>query len=154
MSEDVEVTEEESAETYVKAGTNYAGPNDEKLRVETGVTFDPGSDLTAACEAYGEEAVFQRYLRGVTKDLGNAIRSSLNKHVNKAIEAGEEVDADAVAKTVSDELASWRPDVSRRPARKDKTDDLLANFGDLSPEKQAELIAKLQAKAAGATAEA
>jgi len=150
MEPEVAVAEEETAETYVKAGTNWKDADGNKGRIEAGVSFNPGEDLTTAVELYGEEVVYQRYLRGVTKDLGNAIRSGLNKHVQAAQgEDGEgEVDEAVISSTVSEELKDWRPDVSRRPVRKDAGADILSNFALLSPEKQAEIISELQAKAA------
>ena len=77
MEQEVAVAEEESATTYVKAGTKFTTEDGEKISVVAGVTFNPGENLDTACELYSEEAVYQRYLRGVTKDLGNAIRSGL-----------------------------------------------------------------------------
>jgi len=143
MEPEVTVAEEESAETYVKAGTNFVDEDGEKQRVEAGVTFNPGADLTTACDLYTEEAVFQRYLRGVTKDLGNAIRSSLNKY----LEAGK--DPAEIPGLVEAELKDWRPDVSRRVStKKDPAENILANFADLSPERQQEIIAQLMEQSA------
>jgi hypothetical protein len=140
-----ETVTEETAVTYVKAASNYKHDDGTEERIEAGVSFDPGSDLTDAVEKYGEEVVFQRYFRGVTKDLGNAIRSGINKYFKD-----DKVDISEIAAKVSAELENWRPDVSRRPARKEASKSILDNFDTLSPEKQAEVIAALQAKAAAA----
>ena len=137
-----EVTETESAETYIKAGTGYVDEDGVKQRLTAGFTFNPGQDLTEACELYGEEVVYQRYLRGVIKDGGNAIRSDLVKR----LEAGE--DPSGIETATSEGLKTWRPDVSRRPtSKKDPAENILANFANLSPEKQQEIIAELMEKA-------
>lgn len=144
--ETVQGTEEteEVSSTLVKAGTSYTDDDGEKGRIEASITFDPGADLTAACEAYGEEAVYQRYLRGVTKDLGNAIRSSLNKFLL----AEDGPDPSSIPALVEAELKDWRPDVSRRPtSKKDPTEVLLANFDDLPAERQQEIIAQIMERA-------
>jgi len=137
MEPEIEVAEEESATTYVKAGTKFVTKDGEKISVSAGVTFNAGENLDTACELYSEEAVYQRYLRGVTKDLSNAIRSSLVRH----LEAG--VDPDTIPGVVEEELKDWRPDVSRRRSKKDPAEDILSNFSTLSPERQQEIIAQL-----------
>ena len=137
--------EQESAITLVEAGTGYEDEEGEKQTLKASVEFNPGADLTEACDLYSEEAVFQRYLRGVTKDLGNAIRAGLNKFL--ALEGDEAVPVDEIPGKVIAELENWRPDVTRRAVRKDPTEAILANFVGLTAEKQQELIEQLMATA-------
>lgn len=137
---DAEVTSE--AFERVSAGTNYEDENGEKARVSASIDFEVGADITSAVELYGEEAVFERYKRGVTKDLGNAIRSALNKYLND-----EEVDVEDIPQKVQEELSDWRPDVTRKRAAKAPEQNIFSQFDSLSPEKQRELIEALQSKA-------
>jgi len=124
------------------AGTQYEDEEGEKVKIEAEVDFEVGADLTSAVELYGEEVVFQRYKRGVTKDLGNAIRSALNKYLNT-----ENFDVSQIPETVENELKDWRPDVTRSRTAKAPEENIFAQFGSLSPEKQKELLAVLQSKA-------
>lgn len=137
--------EEETAETYIKAGTNFIDEDGEKQRVEAGFTFNVGSDLTEAVDLYGEEIVYERYSRGVIKDGGNAIRSGLNKYLNAE---NNTLSPDEIVAKVTEELQNWRPDVSRRAVRKDAGKSILDNFSTMSPERQQEILAELTAKAA------
>lgn len=117
----------------VEAGTNV-GPEHDSYNPETGdktkisatLDFNVGNSLDEAVEMYGEDVVFERWTRQVKRDLGNAIRSSLN--------SGKTPSA------VEDELADWRPDVTRRSSGS-KEKDLVTQFQDLS---QDEKEAKLQ----------
>ena len=139
------VEEQESAVTLVEAGTGYEDEEGEEQTLKASVEFNPGADLTEACDLYTEDAVFQRYLRGVTKDLGNAIRAGLKKFL--AFEGDDAVPVDEIPALVVAELANWRPDVTRRAVRKDPTDAILENFQGLTPEKQKDLIEQLMATA-------
>jgi len=117
------------ATTTVEAGTNIEEtdprfPSSDDGKISCTVEFNPGDDLAEAVEMYGEDIVYERWLRQVRRDLGNAIRSSLNS--GKTPQAVEE------------ELSDWRPDVTRRSSGSSKT--LEQQFAELSEEeKQAKL---------------
>lgn len=141
-----EVDQENGVET-VTAGTNYTDDAGNEGKIEASVTFNFGADLEEAVSLYGPEVVYERYIRGVKKDAGNAIRAALNRYLDQ--EDGPEIDE--IPNLVEAELADWRPDVTRPRGRKRKElsmEDLLKSFADLSAEKQAEIIAQLQAATA------
>lgn len=152
MEPDVATPEEENEEedaisqeggvVTVSAGTRYGEKDpetNERPKVEVSVSYIPGDDLTSAVEMYGEEVVYDRYRRAADRDLSNAIRSAENKHLN----AG--VDPEQVPDLVREELSDWRPDLERRAARRTPEENILANFNTLPAEKQAEILARLQA---------
>lgn len=124
----------------VSAGTRYGDKDPEtnqRPKVEAEITIFPGADLTQAVEMYGEDTVFDDYKRSVERRASNAIRSSLNKH----LDAG--ASPDQIPDLVIAELADWRPDSDRRPSRKSPEENILSNFASLPEEKQREIIARL-----------
>lgn len=127
------------ASAGTKTGRKDEEGNDEK--VEASIEIFPGDDLTSAVEMYGEDTVYDDYLRSVTRRAQNAVRSSLNKHLENGV-APEEV-----PNAVANELADWRPDSDRRPSRKSPEENILSNFSSLPPEKRQEILARLQAAA-------
>lgn len=142
---ETEEGQEESTINFVEAGTGYEDENGEEQTLTVRIPFNPGANLDTACELYGEEAVFQRYVRGVTKDCGNAIRARERYYLG--LEGENAVPVDEIPGRVQADLADWRPDVTRRAAPKDPTQTILANFSNLTSEKQAELIQQLMATA-------
>lgn len=146
--EDDDEEGDDEDEFLVSAGTSYDGPADEagnSPTVSATLRFDHGKNIQDAVEKYGEEAVYERWKRGVRKDFGNAMRSLLRKLL------GDNISVTEIPDRVAAELSNWRPDVSRRRERaaKDPFAAILQNFGSLDEERQAEIIAQLTAKAQG-----
>ena len=130
----------------VSAGTTYGERDPEtkkKPRIQASITIYPGADLTEAVEMYGEEVVFEDYRRSVERRASNAIRTSLNKHLDNGADPAQ------IPDLVQAELADWRPDSDRRPTRRSPEENILSNFNNLPAEKQAEILARLQAQASG-----
>lgn len=121
------------AGTNVEAGHPAFDPdlaNEDGIhKIKATVEFAPGDSLAEASEMFGEDLVYDRYVRQVNRDLGNAIRSSLNSN-----RTPDQVEA---------ELADWRPDVQRTPTR--QSADPVAAFKEKSPEDQQKLLAELMA---------
>lgn len=118
----------------VNAGTNvgpdhpsHDGAPDEEVKVEVTVDFDVGDNLADAVDKYGEDIVFERWKRQAKRDLGNAIRTSLN--------------SGKTPERVAEELSDWRPDVTRRTTGTSK--DVVEQFEDLPEDQQEEKLEEL-----------
>lgn len=127
--------EPKTSVVQVKAGTTYDGN-----KVEVTLPFDPGADLTTAVEIHGEAVVFGVYKSGAVNSFTNALRSCIGKHLKGGASPGE------TPNKVKAELVDWKLGIKRRG--KDKVDQFLGNFDDLTPERQLEVIELLKERAA------
>jgi len=122
----------------VDAGTNvdsehpsHEGHPEEEVKVSCSVDFDVGDNLADAVDKYGEDIVFERWKRQVRRDLGNAVRTSLNSGKTPV--------------QVESELEDWRPDVTRRTGSSSK--DVVEQFEELDENEQEEKLEELMALA-------
>lgn len=106
-----------------------------EVKVKVSFEFDPGESIDEAVEMYGEEIVFERWLRQVRRDGGNAIRSSLSSGRHP--------------ENVEEDMQDWRPDVSRRGGGSSEK-DITEEFAELDPDEQEEKLEELINLAQGA----
>lgn len=96
------------------------------------VEYDLGGNLERAVELFGAEVVYSNFEDNATIALQSLIRRYLEKTGEKT------VDDDFIR----DKVANWKPGVGAK--RSDPIEALLARFSKMSPEKQAEILAKLK----------
>lgn len=96
-------------------------------KVAATVTVDEGTSLSEAVDMYGEDVVFELYTRQLKRDLGNAIRSSLNGGRSPS--------------GVEQELGDWRPDVKRSGGGGSAS--MEEQFQNLTPEEQRQKLEQL-----------
>lgn len=96
-------------------------------KVQVSFDFEPGDNLDEAVSLYGEEVVFERWLRQVRRDGGNAIRSALNNNTRPG--------------RVESRMQDWRPDVTQRGGGADQS--IEEQFEDLPEDQKEEKLEKL-----------
>lgn len=105
--------------------------NDEDGSSRVIVLQDPfaGKDYASLCEVYGEDQVLESAVA--------QLRVKFQASVRGMMKAGKDDDA------ISSEMASWKPG-QRANFGADPKAVIMRNFGNLTPEQRAQLIALLQ----------
>lgn len=93
--------------------------------------YDFGTDLAAASELYSDAVVYGFYLKGIKVGLQAVIRRQM-----KEGKTDDEIFA---------AIENWNPSVKATRAKGSSASKLQDVFAKMSPEAQAELLAKLQA---------
>ena len=93
--------------------------------------YDFGETLAEKVELFGEEVVNQKAEQQMVIGLQNVIRLHLQ---------GDKTEAE-----IDEAIAEWKPSIGGTRSRKSAGDKILTQFGKLSPEEQAALIASIQA---------
>lgn len=102
---------------------------DEDGRVASSFIFNAGATTEEAVEMFGEDTVYDHYVRNATVKAQAAVRREL--------EAGTHPD------DIPEQLAGWRPDVTHT-ATKDPKSNILSNYGKLTDEDKQAMLAQLQ----------
>ena len=96
------------------------------------VDFEIGGTVEKAIELFGADVVYSNFEDSVVIALQSLVRRYLEKTGEKA------VDDDYIREKV----AAWKPGIGAK--RSDPIEALLSRFNKMSPEKQAEILAKLR----------
>lgn len=129
MSEETNAVE---VEEYTSKVITASAPKKLNSDRQVSIVYDFGDDLDAASEKFGSDVVMSNFVSKATITAQAAIR--------RFIEAG------LSDEEIQDKMSSWKPGVAL-----DRTIDpvaaLMGKFGNMSADEQAELLAKLQARA-------
>jgi len=103
-----------------------------KVNRSLAIEFDFGADLREMVSLFGENVVYN--------NAKGQIRVGVNAAVRRMLEAG------VSDKEIKERMKAYRPGVVSRLGAVVTTDAAVAHFESLSPEAQAAMLEKLQAK--------
>jgi len=125
-----DVEEEVSSLVEVTATKELEDEDGNTYKVSGTVNWDPGANAAEAIEKFGDETVYDFFIRSANVKLQSQIRARL-------------VDG-ATQDQLDVEFTDWRPDVDRSPTRDPKS-SILSNFNKLDEDERAAIIAMLKA---------
>ena len=129
-AETTETEEVESSLVEVTATKELEDENGNTYKVAGTVTWDPGANAEEAIEKFGDECVYDFFIRSANVKLQSQIRARVADGATQ-----EMIDA---------EFVDWRPDVDRSPTRDPKS-SILSSFNKLDEDEREQIIALLKA---------
>lgn len=119
----------------MKISTKVGRGDDASAPVEVDYNFGETGDVAGIVKLFGEEIVKAHVVSSFTVALQGFVRSRMKAYLDK----NEAVDVKAIQKAVSE----WKPGL--RVPGKSKAEKIKDEFGKMSPEERAALLAALKA---------